>query len=82
MRIITVDTKRALERRVEEYVLQGYSVKTQSDTTATVELRKFGSIFWHIIFFLISFGLLNILYLLYSYFVKCDEVLIKVEETD
>jgi hypothetical protein len=78
MRIITVEDKKDMQRQIENYIQMGYSLKMQTDSSATVVKRSYGSALLHILLLLFTAGLGNLFYLFYAY-TKSDEVLIKME---
>ena len=82
MRIRKVGNHREFENIVDEYITQGYSVKSMGESTAKLKKADYGGLVAHIIIFLI-FGwwtifIANLLYAGYCYS-KGDEVLIKIE---
>jgi hypothetical protein len=66
------------ERAVDDLAIQGYKIKSRSDTTALMVKSSFGSVGIHVLFFIISLGLLNIVYALIKNSQK-DQVLVKLE---
>jgi len=70
-----------LESKIEDLETEGYKIQTQSKNQAELVKRNLGKAFWHILIFLITvwftFGLGNLLYLIYSYFVNADKITLK-----
>ena len=80
--VIRVQTRKELDNRIEDKTTEGYKLNSQTDRQAEFIKRNYGSAFWHIIIFLLTiwftFGIGNLFYLMYSYFVKKDEVTVKL----
>ena len=76
MRIVKAKDKQEMDKMVEEYIQLGYSLKTQTENSATVVKRYYGKWYWHVLL-LLTFVIGNIIYAAYCYSAKSDEVLIK-----
>ena len=72
------DTKE-FERVVDDLAIQGYKIKSRSDTTALLAKSPYGTVGIHVLLFVISLGVLNIIYALIKYSGR-DSVLVKIEE--
>jgi hypothetical protein len=67
------------ERVVDDLAIQGYKIKSRSDTTALLTKSSFGGVGIHILFFLISLGILNLIYALVKYSGR-EQVLVRIED--
>ncbi|MDR2544907.1 MAG: hypothetical protein LBD03_05105 [Methanobrevibacter sp.] len=83
MRIRKVQNSREMEAVIDEYITLGYREKERGqDTVRMFRSGGYGSLFVHFILFYFTFytfGLLNIAYLIYSYYegARADNVMIK-----
>ena len=82
-RIRRVDDKREMERVIDDYITQGYQVKSQGERSARVKDKDWGSALGHIIVAALTIwwtlGLGNVGYAAYKRY-TADEVTIKVDE--
>ena len=75
--------KKEFENEVEDKVATGFKVVSKTDEVAVLEKRNFGKAVWHILILILTFwtwGLGNIVYLLFSYFARVDRVTIKIKK--
>jgi len=82
-RIRRVATGKEMEAVRDDFITQGYSVKSTGEATTLLSNAGWGSVTNHILIFVFTvwftFGLGNLVYALYAH-AKGDEVLIKVGE--
>jgi hypothetical protein len=82
-RIVRVADRRALDRSVEDYLVRGYEIREQGDTSTLMKERDWGDAPVHILLVVLTvwwtFGLANALYAIYRR-VTADEVEIRVED--
>jgi len=77
-----VKTKKGLEDKIEDKKVEGYKEVFSNERQAKFMKRNYGSAFWHIVIFIFTFwtfGFCNLVYLAYSFFLKKDEITIKLE---
>lgn len=83
MRIRAVENKKEMERVIDDFITQGYSIKSRGEASAKMKQAEYGSIMAHILIFIVTvwftLGLANVAYAVYKYYTG-DEVLIKIEE--
>ena len=63
----TVDTRDELESLVDEYVENGYKVKSSGQERTVVKERNVGSWVIHLLLLIFTVGFGNLVYLLYSW---------------
>lgn len=84
-RIRRVADTRELEESVDEFVMRGYTIKSDGETSTRLKERDFGDAGVHLIIVALTawwtFGLSNALYAIYSY-VTAEEVVIKLDPDD
>jgi len=82
-RIRRVDGQSEMEKVIDDYVTQGYSIKSQGQRSAMMKERTFGSAGTHLLILIFlgwwTIGIANAIYAAYKYF-SGDEVKIQVEE--
>lgn len=82
-RIRRVDDRKEMERVIDDFITQGYKVKSQGETSAMMKKKDFGSGGMHIIILVLfgwwTLGIANAIYAAYKYF-SADEVQIKIQE--
>lgn len=82
-RIRRVDDQREMEKVIDDFVTQGYKIKSQGERTAMMKKKNFGSVGVHILILIFvgwwTLGIANAVYAAYKYF-TADEVQIKVKE--
>lgn len=82
-RIRRVDDQREMEKVIDDFITQGYKVKSQGERSTMMKKKSFGSGGMHVILLLLTgwwtFGIGNAIYAAYKYF-TADEVQIKVED--
>lgn len=82
-RIRRVDDRKEMERLIDEFITQGYKVKSQGELSAMVKKKDFGSGGMHLIVFIFlgwwTLLIANAVYAAYKYF-TADEVQIKIED--
>ena len=79
MRTRTCDTDRERERIVDDYVTQGYTVVSDGGRTTKLRQRDYGGLLAHVVLFLLTLGVGNLLYALYRRHVSTDVVVVRVE---
>ena len=83
MKIVKRVKKSEFELEVEDKMTEGYKLDSKTNSSAILVKRGFGKAMWHILIFFLTiwwtFGLGNLLYFLYAYFVHKDEVTIKIK---
>lgn len=83
LRIRKVEDEKKLEKVIDEYITQGYKVKSRGEQTVKVKKSDYGGLGAHLLI-LIFFGwwLLLIPNLIYAVYrnSKGDEVLVKIED--
>jgi len=74
--------KKDLDAAIEDKQTEGYKLKSQTDNQAYMKKNNYGSLFWHLIIFIFfgwwTFLVANLIYLIYSYVSKSDELYIKI----
>ena len=78
MRSRTVSNKRELEAARDEYLMNGYTVKKETPTAVTMTNFTLGSVPLHLLMAVISFGFLNVVYVVYRICRGGDEVMIRI----
>ena len=78
-RIRRCSTKKEFERAIDDLAIQGFKIKSRSDSTALLAKSSFGSAGIHVLLFLISLGVLNIVYAGVKYAGR-ETVLVKIED--
>jgi hypothetical protein len=81
MRSRIVNSKQQLQAVRDEYVMNGYTVKQETETVVTVTNFSLGSIPLHILMAIVSFGFLNVIYVVYRLIKGGDTVEIRIENT-
>jgi len=79
-----VSSKKALESAIEDAQVEGWKLKSRGDKNAVMtKSGGFGKAIWHIVIFFVTvwftFGLGNLIYLLWKYFSEAQELRIKVK---
>ena len=81
-RIRRVDDRREMEQVIDDFITQGYKVKSQGERSTMMKDKDFGSGGMHLLVLIFlgwwTLGIANALYAAYKYF-TADEVQIKVE---
>lgn len=83
-RIRTVRDQEHVDRLVDDFIIMGYTISEQKEKSVKLIDKKYGSIGTHIlifIFFFWTYGIINVLWLIYNYYDKSQEVFIKIEES-
>lgn len=84
-RIRRVDDQREMERVIDDYITQGYQVKSQGERSARVKSKDWGSALGHIVVALLTLwwtlGIGNVAYAAYKRY-TADEVTIKVDNQE
>lgn len=84
-RIRRVDDQREMERVIDDYITQGYQVKSQGERSARVKNKDWGSALGHVVVALLTLwwtlGIGNVAYAAYKRY-SADEVTIKVDAQD
>ena len=78
-RIRKCSDSKEFERVVDDFAIQGYKIKSRSDTTALVEQSTFGSIGVHVILLIFTWGIGNLIYAAVKYSGR-EKVTIRIEE--
>ena len=77
-------TKKQFEDVVEDKATEGYKLKSKTDRQAIFVKPSFGTAGMHILVFLLTFwwtfGLGNVVYLIYRYVAKSDEIQLKISK--
>lgn len=76
-----VRDRRDLEDKIEEYILDGYKVLSQSDRSAIVKKAYYGEVTWHIVWAVLTAGIGNAIYAILSN-QKSEQVRLVVEGAD
>lgn len=83
-RLRKVSDEDELHDKIDDYQIQGFHVTERTDRHARLRNNSYGTVGMHIIWFLFTFlltlGIGNILYAVYAYVSKSDEVLVKIED--
>ena len=86
LRIQRVKNEHELEDKISDYIAMGYNIKRRQEDSAELWKRNYGSIFTHLLIFILtcwfSFGLVNLAYLLYKYYSPEDAVLVKIDKNN
>ncbi len=61
----TVQTQTEMQDMVDEYVQEGYNVKGSTSEESMVKESGYGSLLFHLIIFLVTFGFGNIPYIIF-----------------
>lgn len=81
-RIRRVEDDREMERVIDDYITQGYQVKSRGERSARVKDKDWGSAFGHIVVAILTIwwtlGLGNVAYAVYKRY-SADEVTIKID---
>jgi len=84
MKVVKRVEKDEFENAIEDKETEGYKVASKTDRQAKLVKRSLGKALWHILIFFITvwftFGIGNLLYFLFAYFVQTDECVIKIKE--
>ncbi len=67
------------ERTVDDLAVQGYKIKSRSDDTASLHKPEYGSVGIHVILFLVTVGIGNVIYAAVKYSGR-DQVTVRIEE--
>ena len=82
-RIRRVDDEREMERVIDDFITQGYKVKSRGQRSTMMKKKDFGSGGMHLLVLVFlgwwTLGIANAIYAAYKYF-TADEVNIKVDE--
>lgn len=82
-RIRRVDDEREMEKVIDDFITQGYKVKSRGERSTMMKHKNWGSGGMHIVVAVLTIwwtlGIGNVAYALYKYF-TAEEVQIKVEE--
>lgn len=81
-RIRRVDDQKEMEKVTDDFITQGYKVKSQGERSTMMKKKDFGSGAIHIIILILfgwwTLGIANGIYAAYKYF-SADEVQIKID---
>ncbi len=76
-------TKKGFDNRVEDKQTEGYEMQSNTGTQAILEKRTHGTAINHIIWFVLTFwwtlGIVNIMYLVFSYYVRKKTIVVRIE---
>lgn len=81
-RLRNVKDKKEMERLVDDFITIGYTISEQGEKSVKLIDKKYGGIGSHIVILILfcwTFGIANVLWVLYNYFNKSEEVLIRIE---
>jgi hypothetical protein len=81
LRIQRVKNENELEDKISDFITMGYKTRRRHESSAELWKVNYGGIFLHIILFCLSWGILNVLYLLYKHYSPEDAVLLKIAKT-
>lgn len=80
--ITRVSSKEELDKTVSDYAAIGYRLKESGEESATLQRKYYGSPLGHVVVLLatvwFTFGLGNIAYVLFSYFVNGEKVVVRL----
>ena len=82
-RIRKVQNEREFETVIDEYITQGYKIKSRGEKTANLQNMRYGSLISHVLIAIVSCWLLfipNLIWFAYNYTQNSDSVLIKIVE--
>ncbi len=79
-RIRRVETRREFDNCVDDFVTQGYGIREHGEQSAMLRKKSWGKLGWHIVWFLLTAGVGNVIYALYAHY-SADEVLIRIDPT-
>lgn len=82
-RIRRVDDEKEMDKVIDDFITQGYKVKSRGEQSAMMKEKDFGSGGMHLIILIFlgwwTIGIANAVYAAYKYF-GADEVQIKIED--
>jgi hypothetical protein len=82
-RVRRVDDQKELERSVDEFMIRGYQIKSEGETSTRMKKKDWGDPGVHLIIAVLTiwwtFGLANVLYAIYKG-VNAEEVIIRIED--
>jgi hypothetical protein len=67
-----------LDRKIEDAAYEGWKVAERREYSARLIRRQYGSGLMHVVLLAVSFGLLNVPYLLYKYFFDAEKRVVRV----
>ncbi|MCE7700110.1 MAG: hypothetical protein K8E24_015220 [Methanobacterium paludis] len=82
MRIRNVSNKKEMRMVMDELYALGYNCPVAGDEAVKMVKHSYGSFIAHLLIFILTFwtlGFVNLLYFMYNYVTKSDEVLVKLE---
>lgn len=83
MKTVKRVNKKDFEGAIEDKQTEGYGIASQSDRQANMVKRTYGKAMWHILILIFTvwwtFGIGNLAYFLYCYFVHKEEAIIKIK---
>lgn len=82
-RIRNVKNKEEMDYLVDDFVTMGYTISEEGEKSVKVIDKKYGGVGSHIlifIFFFWTYGIVNILWLIYNYYDKSQEVFIRIKQ--
>lgn len=80
-RIRRVDDQKEMEQVIDDFITQGYKLKSRGQQSTMMKEKTYASAAIHIVLLVLTFwpvGIVNAIYLAYAYF-TAPEVQIKVE---
>ena len=81
-RLRRVETQQEFERVVDDYITQGYKVKSRGQASAQLHEADYGTVVAHILIFVFfgwwTLGLANLIYLGYKYW-SSESVTVKLD---
>lgn len=84
-RIRRVDNEKEMEQVIDDFITQGYKVKSRGQQSTMMKEKTYGSVGIHVIIGIFvgwwTLGIANAIYLAYAYF-TAPEVQIKVESPE
>lgn len=82
-RIRRVDDQKEMEQVIDDFITQGYKVKSRGEHSTMMKDKDFGSGGMHLLILIVfgwwTLGIANAVYAAYKYF-SADEVQIKIQE--
>jgi|GEM_PF-2902020 len=78
MRIIEVADEREMDDKIYYYAKRRYTVKTQTERNVVMSKKSRGSFWFHVLLFLLSLGLFNIIYLMLTLSRSSNDVMIRI----
>ena len=78
MRIIEVADEHEMDDKIYYYAKRRYTVKTQTERNVVMSKKSRGSFWFHVLLFLLSLGLFNIIYLMLTLSRSSNDIMIRI----